>query len=210
MCFLRRTQLQRVLVTFFFSNCFKVHIYVGFILRAIAIVALIYLSSQSPGCLRFSKWAVVTYKSLTGLRSLEFRAINEFGFDRELLDARASVTMTITPIRNPTKRRFYPLKLVRSAQAVMPIMWTVSHIIDPDSPLFGQNSASLEDNRAVFEVLIDFVDPVTRQRVYQRYSYSAATLVFNAEFETVADTSGLPDRAYIDFTKLHRVIQRPQ
>ncbi|EGD73768.1 hypothetical protein PTSG_12321 [Salpingoeca rosetta] len=188
----------------------NLNLYIGFILRCLAILATLHPAASTPPFLRFSKWAVVTSKSLTGLRSLEFRLVNDFGFDREMLDARASVTMSITPANNPTRRRFFPLRLVRDAQAVMPVLWTVSHVIDHNSPLYDQTSASLEDNMALFEVVVDCVDPVTRQRVYHRHTYSAATVIFHAEFAVVADTSGFPKKAHIDFNKLHTVYQHAQ
>lgn len=94
---------------------------VGLLTRLLLTMALFGVVTRSPVHVVFSRWCVISNRSLTGLRSLEFRILNEFGFERELLEAEVSVTLSITPSRNPTKRRFHELHLLRSRQPIMPV-----------------------------------------------------------------------------------------
>jgi hypothetical protein len=91
------------------------------VLRMLLTMYLFYIFSASPVSVVLSRWCILSSRSLTGLRSFEFRILNEFGFDRELLDAEVTVTLSLTPSRNPSKRRFYELSLLRAKQPIMPV-----------------------------------------------------------------------------------------
>ncbi len=67
--------------------CFHCLSILGLLLRMILAFMLITVFNRSPVTVTLSRWCTISNQSLTGLRSLEFRVLNEFGFDRDLLNA---------------------------------------------------------------------------------------------------------------------------
>eukprot|EP00045_Choanoeca_perplexa_P008961 m.84608 g.84608 ORF g.84608 m.84608 type:complete len:415 (+) comp14694_c0_seq1:226-1470(+) len=181
--------------------------YTGHTMRILMALRLFFALSKPAPSVIFSKWMVTTNKSLTGLHSLEFRLANKFGFDRKLLQAQISVTICLTPHRNPTKRRFKPLKLVSSTQPMMPTMWTISHVIDQESPLYGKTWDDLDRDMASFMILFNAVDPDSGKDIYELHQYSCSQLLTHATFEPVTNMSELP-KVVLDFDKFHSVNQQ--
>merc|ERR1712146_210167 len=121
------------------------------------------------------------------------------------LDAEVSVSLSLTPKNNPTQRRFFELELLRDRQSIMPAMWTVSHVIDTNSPLCGHTRESLEGSLAVITVVFKATDPVTYRKIHKVHVYNAYSIVFDGVFESVADMSEMPKRVTLDFHKFHHV-----
>jgi inward rectifier potassium channel len=84
-------------------------------------------------------------------------------------------------------------------------MWTVSHVIDKNSPLYGHTAESLASNMTMLTVMFKAIDPALSKTVYKTHAYSYRAIVFEGTFEPVVDRSALPRRISLDFTKFNRV-----
>lgn len=101
--------------------CYHLLALFALLLRMFLGFELVVVVNRSFVHVTISRWAVISSRSLTGLRSLEFRILNDYGFGHELLEANVSVTMSFTPSKNPTKRRFYEIHLLRPQLSIMPV-----------------------------------------------------------------------------------------
>ena len=88
-------------------------------------------------------------------------------------------------------RRIHDLKLVRSVSPLFTMSWTVVHLIDQHSPLFGATADSLSANSTEFLVLFTGHHEGFGQRVHSRRAYAWWELAWNARFVDMIVT--LPD-----------------
>ncbi len=84
-------------------------------------------------------------------------------------------------------------------------MWTVSHVIDQNSPLYGQTAELLAANMMMLTVMFKAVDPARDKTIYKTHAYSYRAIVFEGTFEAVVDKSRMPQHISLDFTKFNRV-----
>ena len=83
----------------------------------------------------FSQKAVMSW--MGNLRAFEFRIINARNNQIIDLHVRLLVSRFETNASGTAVRRYYPLSLERESVVFFPLSWTIVHIIDKDSPLFG-------------------------------------------------------------------------
>lgn len=106
-------------------------------------------------------------------------------------------------------RRFHDLVLTRSQTPLFTLTWMVIHIIDEQSPLFGETEASLQAMNIRFIVTLTGIDSTFAQTVHARTSYFADDVVWGGRFVDV--TSQLPDgRLQVDYTKFNDVVLDPK
>jgi len=133
--------------------------------------------SRPHAQIRFSALALVApYRDGTGLM---LRFVNRRS--NQLIEVEASVVLSL---RDPAThlRRFHSLTLERSRISLFPANWTVVHPIDASSPLAGLEDGDLRDTGAEFIVLVKAFDDTFSQTIYQRTSYTAAELRWEARF----------------------------
>src|SRR5271169_3211468 len=68
-------------------------------------------------------------------------------------------------------RRFYELPLLRSESPALALSWTLHHVIDESSPLYGLNPDDLEAASISFVVVVSGYDVVAAQTVHARKLY---------------------------------------
>jgi inward rectifier potassium channel len=98
--------------------------------------------------------------------------------------------------------RFLPLRLERNENPVFALTWTLLHIIDEGSPLFGLSGEDIAASDMNFVVTIRGLDETSAQLVYSRKPYPAQTVMVGHEFVDVVsvDENGM---RRIDYGKLH-------
>jgi inward rectifier potassium channel len=152
----------------------------------------------------FSRVAVVT--RFEGKPALMFRAGNRRS--NQILNAEVQVNVARNGRTSDGHviRRFEELALVKSRAPLFAYSWTIIHIIDETSPLFGLTEQQLWDERAEMLVVLSGVDDRFAQSVYARCSYTPDELRFGHRFADVLQA--LPDgRWRVDFSRFHDTLE---
>ena len=152
----------------------------------------------------FSRSAVIA--KFGDQNAFEFRIINSR--NSQIIDLHARVMLARFESRggNAPLRRYYPLTLERDNVAFFPLSWTVVHVIDTNSPLFGLTEEQLLETAAEFLVLLTGVEETFSQVVNARSSYRADEVVWNARFADifVYDLEGRT--AGVDLNRFHETV----
>jgi inward rectifier potassium channel len=102
-------------------------------------------------------------------------------------------------------RRFYELKLDRNEHPMFALSWMLFHIIDEDSPLYGQNEADLERADAIFVLNLGGLDDSSAQQLYARHIYSWRNIRWQHRYRDITSVS--PNgRFLLDYTKFDEVV----
>eukprot|EP00455_Lapot_gusevi_P049107 TRINITY_DN6896_c0_g1_i3.p1 TRINITY_DN6896_c0_g1~~TRINITY_DN6896_c0_g1_i3.p1 ORF type:complete len:336 (+),score=91.26 TRINITY_DN6896_c0_g1_i3:82-1089(+) len=154
-----------------------------------------------------------TISSFNGKPALIVRVANE----RANICIRArfalSVAMVETTKEGKVMRRFYDLKLLRENVMVWALAWTMIHIIDESSPLFGLSPEWVQQGRDIEIFGIVWTTDVTyNDKIHSWTSWLPRDLRFNQSFKdlvTVTDTWATLDLTQISETQAvdeeHRV-----
>src|SRR5579862_6799863 len=113
--------------------------------------------------------------------SFQFRMVNRRA-NTLIEPAVTLMLMTVDRSDGGSRREFNILKLERDKIMLFPLMWTVVHPIDSESPLSGKSAADLEALQAEFMVLVKAWDETFGQTVHQRYSYRYSEVVWGGRF----------------------------
>lgn len=103
-------------------------------------------------------------------------------------------------------RRFYELPLVRNEHPALALSWTLYHVIDEQSPLYGLNADDLEAANVSLVVVVSGYDVVAAQTVHARRSYEHPDIRFGQRYADILDTSE-DGRLRIDYGKFHETLQ---
>ncbi len=133
--------------------------------------------SRPRAQIRFSRQALVA--PYRGITALMFRFVNLRS--NQLIEVEATVVLTFHDAETQS-RQFVTLPLERNKISLFPTSWTVVHPIDEASPLSGRTEADLRAARAEVIVLIKAFDDTFAQTIYQRTSYTAEEVRWNARF----------------------------
>lgn len=113
--------------------------------------------------------------------SFQFRVVNRRA--NTLIESDVTLMlMTVDRSDSSWRREFKILKLERASILLFPLMWTVVHPIDSESPLYGKSAADLDALQAEFLVLIKAWDETFAQTVHQRFSYRYSEIVWGGRF----------------------------
>lgn len=110
--------------------------------------------------------------------SLQFRIVNQRS--NVLMEMVASTLFS--HIDENGLRKYYQLQLETSNIYFFPLNWTLVHVIDEDSPLFGLDHATMMEQDAEILILIKGFDDTFGQVVHSRFSYKAEEVVVGARF----------------------------
>ncbi|MDD5361435.1 MAG: ion channel [Ignavibacteria bacterium] len=126
----------------------------------------------------FAKWG-------DNQRAFQFRVAN--AFTTEMMDAEIQVIASwLEPGEDGNEiRKFYALKLEYAKIVFFPTVWTVNHVIDENSPLFGKTLDDMIKDEAEFLILFKAYDDTFTQTVHARFSYRHDELVWGAKFKRV-------------------------
>lgn len=175
---------------------------VGMLFLAL-VAGLVYARFTRPTAgVLFSRSAVVGW--FDGKPALMLRVSNARGDD--IIEANATVTMgrDEASLGAGFFRRIYDLTLVRSATPTFTLSWTMVHVIDPASPLYGMTAEALAQTRTEFLVLFTGHHQGFGQRVHARRAYAVEDLVWNARFSDMI--TDLPNgKRAIDLGKFDQI-----
>jgi inward rectifier potassium channel len=113
--------------------------------------------------------------------SVQFRMVNRRA-NTLIEPAVTMMLMTVDRSNGGSRREFQLLKLERDRIMLFPLMWTIVHPIDGESPLFGKSEANLEALQAELMVLVKAWDETFGQTVHQRFSYRYSEVVWGGRF----------------------------
>ena len=180
--------------------------FTGLAMVAIATGLIFSRVSRPTARVIFSRVAVVT--PFDGVPALIFRAGNQRG--NQILEADASVNLfgQVTTLEGHTMRRFQALPLVRSRQPMFALSWTLIHMIDETSPLYGATAQSMQEGHAEIVVTLSGVDEIFAQRIYARHSYLPDEIMWNRVLADVLTTDEDGHRV-LNYYNFHKLLEPP-
>jgi inward rectifier potassium channel len=149
---------------------------------------------------------VMTVNRRNGRPTLQFRLANTRGND--LVEASIHITMLKSEVtaEGHRLRRLHELKLDRNSSPLFSMSWLVLHEIDEQSPLWGEDEASLAADEVMFIVTLTGIDGTFAQTVHARHLYEFHDVRWNHRFvDIIAPHS--PGRFQMDVSKIHDVIR---
>jgi inward rectifier potassium channel len=107
----------------------------------------------------------------------------------------------VTAEGHPT-RRFYELPLLRSESPVFALSWTLYHVIDERSPLYGLTQPDMAASDVALVVVVTGHDVVAAQTVHARKSYEHTQILFGQRYVDVV-VPVEDGRVRIDYGRFH-------
>jgi inward rectifier potassium channel len=107
-----------------------------------------------------------------------------------LLDATAKLNLllTVTTAEGKLFRRALELRLERAHIPVFPLTWTLMHVMDERSPLYGFDAAQVVAARAQLLVTLEARDPTLATSVYETRSYAPEDIRFGTRYVDAIST----------------------
>ena len=151
----------------------------------------------------FARYAVV--RPLDGRPTLMVRAIN--ARQNVIAEARAKLRLMryeTTP-EDYSLWRIHDLELVREQHPIFLLGWNIMHVIDEDSPLFGETAETLAACNASLMIMVEGSDETTAQTMQARASWSHQDIRWQHRFVDLLhdDENGM---THIDYTKFDEVV----
>ena len=103
-------------------------------------------------------------------------------------------------------RRFYELPLLRHESPALALSWTLHHVVDESSPLYGMSPDELEAADVSLMVVVSGYDVVAAQTVHARKPYQHSDLRFGHRYVDVLSISD-DGRVRIDYGRFHDTLE---
>ena len=116
-----------------------------------------------------------------GLNAFQFRIAN-IKNDHDMIDVETEVILSK---EENNSRKFFNLKLEYRKINFFNASWTINHIINEESPIYGLSEKDLKDSDCEFLILIKGYDNTFAQYVNSRFSYRYDELVWGARFANI-------------------------
>jgi inward rectifier potassium channel len=100
-------------------------------------------------------------------------------------------------------RRFTELPLLRNEMPALALSWTLHHVIDEASPLYGITAEELEAANVSLAVVVTGYDVVAAQSVHARQTYDHPDIRFGHRYADILDASQGDGRIRIDYGRFH-------
>jgi inward rectifier potassium channel len=102
-------------------------------------------------------------------------------------------------------RRFFELPLVRNEHPALALSWTLYHVLDEKSPLYGLDENDYGAFNVSLVVVVTGYDVVAAQTIHARRSYDHTDIRFGQRYADILDTSE-DGRLRIDYGKFHETL----
>jgi inward rectifier potassium channel len=102
-------------------------------------------------------------------------------------------------------RRFFELPLVRNEHPALALSWTLYHVLDEKSPLYGLDENDYGALNVSLVVVVTGYDVVAAQTIHARRSYDHTDIRFGQRYADILDTSE-DGRLRIDYGKFHETL----
>jgi inward rectifier potassium channel len=119
--------------------------------------------------------------------------------------ARLSVFKDIVSMEGQSFRRFYELALIRNESPALALSWTLFHILDVESPLYGLDANALAAANVSLVVVVSGYDVVAAQTVHARKSCDHPEIRFGHRYAEILGTTG-DGRLRVDYGMFHQTI----
>lgn len=165
----------------------------GIIFTALATGLVFSKFSRPTTRISYSKAIVITQHE--GKRTLMFRIGNRRS--NVIVEAQLHVVAMLTTITAEGEMFYkaHDLQLVRDRQVGMTRGWTVMHVIDETSPLFGLDAAALAKAEVEFYIALTGIDSITMQSVHSMHQYADNQIHMGFRFEDTLVP--LPDGTFL-------------
>jgi inward rectifier potassium channel len=176
-------------------------IFVGMSSIALATGLIFARFSRPHAKIMFARYAVI--RPIDGRMTLMVRSANA----RQNVIAEARARLRImrleTSIEGYTLRKLYDLALVRDQHPVFKLGWTLMHIIDEASPLFGENAESLKGRDVSLLVTLEGIDESTSQTMQARHTWSCDQIFWQHRFvDIMSERDGVSHIDYAHFDEI--------
>jgi inward rectifier potassium channel len=111
-----------------------------------------------------------------------------------------------TSLEGRSFRRFYELRLTQNEHPALALSWTLFHVLDEQSPLYGLDAADLDAAGVSLVVVVSGYDVVAAQTVHARKSYEHSDIRFGRRYADIIDTTE-DGRLRIDYGKFHQTLK---
>jgi inward rectifier potassium channel len=120
--------------------------------------------------------------------------------------ARLWLLKNVVSMEGRRLRRFYELSLVRNEHPALALSWTLYHVLDEESPLYGLNADDLKASEVSLIVVVSGYDVVAAQTVHARKSYDHSDIRFGQRYADILDTSE-DGRIRINYGRFHETFE---
>ncbi len=120
--------------------------------------------------------------------------------------ARLWLFKNVVSMEGQSFRRFYELPLLRNESPALALSWTLYHILDEESPLYGLKADDLETSNASLVVVVSGYDVVAAQTVHARRSYDHPDIRFGHRYADILGTAE-DGRLRIDYGRFHETVR---
>jgi inward rectifier potassium channel len=159
--------------------------------------------SRPTARMMFSEIAVIGQRN--GKQTLMFRVANRRRNQIVEAEIHVAVLRRERTDEGEDIRRFYDLKLERNRTPIFALSWTVIHLIDEHSPLYGLTKEALRAEEAEIICSINGIDETFAQSVYARYGYAADDIRWNTRFADIMLQNDDGSRS-IDYRRFHDTV----
>jgi inward rectifier potassium channel len=151
----------------------------------------------------FAKHPVVTVHE--GRPTLMIRIANERNNTISQAMARLWLIRMETTAEGTRFRRYYELLLDRHEHPMFMLSWSIFHVVDEASPLYGVTPADLAAADAALTLNVSGVDDNSAQYLYARRLYNHQDIRWNHRYR---DITSLSERGtmVIDYTVFHEIM----
>ncbi|MBB5467162.1 inward rectifier potassium channel [Paraburkholderia sp. CI2] len=176
-------------------------IFIGMSSIALATGLIFARFSRPHAKIMFARYAVI--RPIDGRMTLMVRSANA----RQNVIAEARARLRImrleTSIEGFTLRKLYDLALVRDQHPVFKLGWTLMHIIDEASPLFGENAESLKGRDVSLLLTLEGIDESTSQTMQARHMWTCDQIVWQYRFvDIMSERDGVSHIDYAHFDEI--------
>ncbi len=173
-------------------------IFVGMSSIALATGLIFARFSRPRAQIIFARYAVV--RPVEGRTTLMVRAAN--ARQNVLVEARARLRMmrVETTSEGFTIRRIRDLPLVRDQHPVFLFSWSLMHVIDESSPLFGETAQTLAEQDAELLITIEGSDENTSQTMQARFAWHSDDIRWQHRYvDVIREVDGVSHVDYMYF-----------
>ncbi|MFM0042110.1 ion channel [Paraburkholderia sediminicola] len=176
-------------------------IFVGMSSIALATGLIFARFSRPHAKIMFARYAVV--RPLEGRMTLMVRAAN--ARQNVIAEARAKLRiMRLETTDGYTLRKLYDLTLVRDQHPVFKLGWVMMHVIDENSPLFGETAETLIGRDASLWLTLEGVDESTSQTMQARHMWACEQIRWQHRFvDVMREEDGV---SHIDYSHFDEVV----
>ena len=141
-----------------------------------------------------------------GTPTLMIRLANERHNIISNATARLWLFRNIVSIEGEPFRRFYELPLTRNESPALALSWTLFHVLDETSPLYGLDAGDLEASNVSLVLVVSGYDVVAAQTVHARKSYEHTEIRFGQRYAEILGTTD-DGRLRVDYGRFHETVE---